>query len=403
MAGVPEKARYYLEQSVPQLREFESLSIFSPSEISSLVKKRSDFEHLVLAPGSKPTDWLSYAQWEKGLESLRARRCKRLQIKKSSSHVGQGRVFGILERAVGRHPGSLEIWSVYLEYARDTKATKRWRKVMSRALRMHPAKPDLWILAGRRSASHGDMQAARGFFMRGARFCTRDTMVWLAYAKCEMEWLERMEARKVKKGGVRKALQEQAEHGDGEILFAEEGDSEDDVDEEGRLVLPNPDAGTGTTKVFTDAAVETLEKKNPALDGAIPLAIFDIATKQPFFTAGVAEQFFDVFAQFPNVSSQGKIIQKVVDTTTEVYPNAPATCSCFIRQPLVGLDFNSAAYPKALREALAHLKVALGTTTNKEQLAQKIIAWIEPALSSENLDTGIRAVLEYTVRTLPKP
>ncbi|KAI1851441.1 hypothetical protein JX266_003516 [Neoarthrinium moseri] len=401
MAGVPEKARYYLEQSVPQLREFEALSIFSAAEISSLVKKRSDYEHLVLSPGSQPRDYLAYIRWERSLEGLRAKRCKRLQIRRSSSHAGEGRVFGILERAVQRHPGSLDVWTEYLRFADAVKATKRWRKVMSRALRMHPAKPELWVVAGRRSAHHGDMQAARGFFMRGARFCTRDAVVWVEYARCEMEWLEKMEERKGKKGGAQRAIQEQAEHDDDAIMFAEE-DSDEDADENGRLVMPDPDA-KGAKKVFDDKAVQKMEQKNPALDGAIPLAIFEIAQKQQFFNAAAAEKFFDVFAGFPSVPSQSKLVQRVLDTLAESYANSPEACNCFVRQPLIGLEPNSAAYPKALRDALSQLKKSLESTTDKTRLAQKTNAWIEPVLASEDLDTGIRAVLEHTVRTLPKP
>lgn len=400
MAGVAEKARYYLEQSVPQLRDFEAKNIFTATEIRSLVRKRTDYEHLVLSPGSKPADWLAYYKWERGLETLRAKRCKRLQVKTSSSHAGQGRVFGILDRATNKHPGSLEIWKEYLSFARDAKASKRWRKIMTRALRMHPAKPELWVMAGRRTAGNGDMQAARGFFMRGARFCTRDATVWVEYARCELEWLDRMEARKEKKGGVEKAIQEQADHGDDEIKLGDE-DSDEDVDEDGRLVLPNPEEN-GVKKVFDATTVKKLEK-NPALDGAIPLAIFDIARKQPFFTAAVAEHFFDLFARFPNVSSQAKLVQHVLDVMVELYPNSPATGSCFIRQALIGADVDSPSYPKALREALSRLKPTLDTSDNKALLAQKTTSWIEPILSLEELDPSIRTVLEHTVRGLPKP
>ncbi|KAI1499103.1 U3 small nucleolar RNA-associated protein 6-domain-containing protein [Biscogniauxia marginata] len=401
MAGVPEKARFFLERSVPQLREFEAKAIFTPDEIRSLVRKRGDFEHRVLSPGSKPADWLSYVAWEASLEALRAKRCRRLEIRTSSNHTGQGRIFGILERAVSKHPGSMELWNKYLSYAKDVKATKRYRKVMTRALRMHPAKPELWVLAGRRSASHGDMQAARGLFMRGARFCTRDATVWLEYARCEMEWLQKMDARKGKQGGTEKAIQEQAEHVDDEIQFGEE-DSEDDVDENGQLViLPDPDK-SAVKKVFDNATTKTLEN-NPALDGAIPIAIFDISKKQPFFNVSVAEQFFDVFSNFTKTSSQAKIIQHVLDSMVELYPNDAATCYCYIRQPLVGIDIDTPLYPKALREALARLKSSLSTTTGKVKLTKKIASWIETTLSSEELDPSIRTVLSHTVRTLPSP
>ncbi|KAI1441409.1 U3 small nucleolar RNA-associated protein 6-domain-containing protein [Annulohypoxylon stygium] len=401
MAGVPEKARFYLERAVPQLREFESKGIFSADEIRSLVRKRTDFEHLVLSPGNKPSDWLNYTTWEKSLETLRAKRCRRLQIRTSSKHTGQGRIFGILERAVNRHPGNLDLWKAYLAYAKEMKATKRYRKVMSRALRMHPAKPELWVMAGKRSASNGDMQAARGFFMCGARFCTRDATVWLEYARCEMEWLERMDARRGKKGGAEKALEEQAEQSDDEIKLAE-GDSEDDeADENDQTLLPDP-GNAPEKRVFDEDTTKKLAG-NPALDGAIPLAIFDVSKKQPFFSSSVAEQFFNLFASFPAVLSQARIVQHVLDSMTELYPNDPATCFCYIRQPLINVDINTPEYPKALREALVRLRSTLSTTTNKSQMAEKTKLWMEPILATDDLDPGIRTVLEHTRRTLPSP
>ncbi|KFX96786.1 hypothetical protein V490_03140 [Pseudogymnoascus sp. VKM F-3557] len=54
MAGASDKVRFYMEQAVPQLREFEEKKIFTKDEIRSLVKKRSDFEHLLLARGCPP-------------------------------------------------------------------------------------------------------------------------------------------------------------------------------------------------------------------------------------------------------------------------------------------------------------------------------------------------------------
>ncbi|KAI8966290.1 U3 small nucleolar RNA-associated protein 6-domain-containing protein [Daldinia sp. FL1419] len=405
MAGVPEKARFFLEQAVPQLREFEAKGIFTPDEIRSLVRKRTDFEHLVLSPGNKPTDWLNYAAWEKSLETLRAKRCRRLQVRTSSKHTGQGRVFGILERAVNRHPGNVGLWKEYLSYARDMKATKRYRKIISRALRMHPAKPELWVMAGRRSANNGDMQAARDFFMRGTRFCTKDATIWLEYTKCEMEWLERMDARRGKKGGTERAIQEQAEQSDDEIKFAEEGSGEEeDFDENGELVFPDPGNVAGRITIDDDTAkkLEGNSESNPALDGAIPLAIFDISKKQPFFNPTVAEQFFDLFATFDAVSAQARLVQHVLDNMTELYPNNPATCFCYIRHPLVNVAIDTPSYPKALREALARLKSSLSTTADKIKLAEKVRLWIEPILASEDLDAGIRIVFEHTLRTLPK-
>ncbi|GAP92615.2 putative U3 small nucleolar RNA-associated protein 6 [Rosellinia necatrix] len=398
MAGVSEKARFYLEQAVPQLREFEAKGIFNPDEIRSLVRKRTDYEHIVLSPGNKAQDWLNYVAWERSLEALRAKRCRRLEIRASSKHTGEGRVFGILERSVNRHPGSLELWKEYLSYATKMRATKRYRKVMTRALRMHPAKPELWVLAGQKSANNGDMHAARGFFMRGSRFCTRDATLWLAYAKCEMEWLTKMEARKGKKGGTEKAIQEQAEHDDDEIKLPSD-DSDDDADENGRLIMPNPDPAA-TKNVFDDETTSKL-KHNPALDGAIPLAIFDVSKKQGFFDAAVAGQFFDVFAAFTQISTQGKIIQHVLDSMNQLYPNDVSTAYCYIRQPLIGLNTSSPAYPRALRETLGRIRSSLAVAANARVLSTRLKPWLETLLSSQDLDSSIRTVLEHTIKTLP--
>ncbi|KAJ1326082.1 U3 small nucleolar RNA-associated protein 6 [Microdochium nivale] len=398
MSGVPEKARFFLERAVPQLREFEAKGIFTPDEIRGLVRKRTDYEHLVLSPGNKAQDWLNYAAWEKSLEALRAKRCRRLQVRNSTTHAGTGRIFSILERAVNRHPADVGLWKEYLAYANAIKATKRYRKVMTRALRMHPAKPDLWAMAGRRAAASSDMQGARNFFMRGTRFCTRDATVWLEYARCEMEWLQKMEARKGKKGGADKAIKEQAEQTDDVIEFEEDDDDSDDND--GLLVAPDADRSAGAVKTISATEEETL-KNNPALDGAIPLAIFDISRKQPFFKATTAEQFFFIFAPFTSVASQQRIMQHVLDTMTKAYPNDPSTAYCYVQQPLVGSEPSSPTYPKALREALLRLKASLPASTNQGQLAEKVTAWIESVLQVEDLDAGLRTVLEHTLRTLP--
>ena len=403
MANVAEKARFHLERAVPQLREFEEKEIFSKDEIRTLVSKRTDFEHLVLGPGCKPHHFQSYIAWELSLDKLRAKRCLRKKIKHSASHASNARVFNIYERAVFRHPGSLELWTDYLDYAARVKATKRWRKIMTRALRMHPVNAGLWTRAGRRAASDGDMEGARGMFMRGCRFCNSTVDLWLEYARVEMEWLAKMERKKGGKKGLEGARAEETVE-DGDVLRFGDDDSEDDefADNE---ILPDPLADEHSKKakeakkVFSDEAIQKLEK-SPALQGAIPKVVFDVARKQPFFSAPAAEAFFDMFASFTTVSAQPAIIQHVLDAMTVEYPTHPATCGCVVRQPLVGVDVTTVEFPRALREVLARLKTQTETTENKGKLAVKTVAWIEPILKRKDLDDNVRTVLEHTKRKL---
>lgn len=329
-------------------------------------------------------------------------------MRSSSSHASHARTFGIFERAVLKHPGCVPLWRAYLDFAgQEAKATKRWRRICTRALRLHPTDAGLWALAGRRAAQAGDMERARAHFLRGCRFCTGEPTLWVEYARCEMEWLAKVEAKKAGKG-VRKgvntmeAIKATEAVQEGDIIQFDDED-EDDSGDDGELMLPDPDAqGQGKKakpKVFDEEATKKMEQ-SPALSGAIPMAIFDIASKQPFFGPAAAETFFNVFAEFNNVSSQGRIVQHVVSTMEERFPKHPCTCICQIRQPLNGVGVLTAAFPKALRESLAQLKDGLERTEGRRALASKAVAWVDNILEAEGLDTAIMTVLEHTKRSL---
>ncbi|KAF4966285.1 hypothetical protein FSARC_6018 [Fusarium sarcochroum] len=393
MAGVADKARFYLERAVPQLREWEEKEIFSKEEIRTIVQKRNDYEHKVLSPGNKPSEWSSYAQWEQSLESLRSKRCKRLKIRHlNSAHAGQGRTLAIYERGVNRHPGSSALWREYLSYTSSVKASKRWRKTMTNALRMMPTDPELWAMAGRRSAKNGDMAAARGFFMRGCRFCTTSEKLWVEYARSEMEWLEKVDRRKAAAKPDSDVLRpDRVEDGDELRLL----DSDDEEDGDGDL----PEPSNAQAKVIDKQSAQQL-KSNPAMDGAIPMAIFEISKKQAFFNADVAETFFDLFASFTQVSVQPRISRHVLDVLDQEYPNHPSTCNIHIRQPIIGVSPQTAEFPKNLRDVLARLNQYLAITTDRAELQKKTVAWIDGYLALDTLDEGIRAVLEHTKKKM---
>ena len=284
---------------------------------------------------------------------------------------------------MNRHPGSASLWREYLSYTASVKASKRWRKTMTNALRMMPTDPGLWVIAGRRSAANGDMVAARGFFMRGCRFCSRDCTLWIEYAGCEMEWLRKME----KKKGAIKADTDDRDH---ELRLI--GSDEDEDDNDGAL-LPEP--SKAQAKVLDKQATQQLVS-NPAMDGAIPMAIFDISQKQPFFDASTAELFFEMIASFRDVSVQARISQHVLDTLDLKYPDHPSTCNCHVRQPIIGLSPDTADFARGLRDVLPRLEENLETTTDKEQLKTKTAQWIDDYLAFENLDEALRKVLEHT-------
>lgn len=255
---------------------------------------------------------------------------------------------------------------------------------------MLPADVDLWIMAGKRSAKNGDMAAARGFFMRGCRFCTKDCKLWVEYARSEMEWLVKVDQRKEKKGAD--ALRPDRVDDDDELRLVDSDDEDEDNDG-----LPEP--SKAQSKVIDKQASEQL-KSNPAMDGAIPMAIFDISRKQAFFTPEVAENFFIMFSSFKTLSVQPKIVKHVMDSMDEQYPNHPSTCNCYIRQPILGVQANTPDFPRGLRDVLARLGEKLDVTTDKAELGRKTAAWIDGYLALGGVDDGIRKVLEHTKEKL---
>lgn len=374
-------------------------------EIRTLVSKRTAHEHLVLGPGCTPAHFQSYVAWELSLDRLRAKRCQRKKIKHSNSHASNARVFNIYERGVLRHPGSLVLWKDYLTYAANVKATKRWRKIVTRALRLHPMDVGLWVTAGRRAVADGDMDGARSLFMRGCRFCNQTAELWIEYARVEMEWLAKNE--KKSKSGKKGHEGSLVAHGvqEGDIMMFDNDDDEDEFGDggDGDIMLPEDplaaDRNQKVTKVFEEDKLKKLEK-SPALEGAIPKAIFDVARKQGFWNSPSGESFFDMFAGFTSVSAQPAIIQHVLDSMVEQFPKHASTCSCVIRQPLIGVDASTAEFPRALREVLARIKTQMEATADKEKLAAKTVAWMEPILAREDLEDGVRTVLEHTKRKM---
>lgn len=251
----------------------------------------------------------------------------------------------------------------------------------------------------------GDMEGARGLFMRGCRFCNRTAELWVEYGRVEMEWLAKMD--KKSKGGIRGHEGSLTVHSvqDGDVIMFDKDEDEDEFGDggEGELMLPEDplaaDRNEKVTKVFEEDKLKKLEKV-PALEGAIPKAIFDVARKQSFWNALSCEAFFDMFAEFTTVSAQPAIIQHVLDAMVDDFPKHPSTCSCVIRQPLIGVDASTAEFPRALREVLARIKTHMETTADKGKLVAKTVAWMEPILAREDLHDGIRTVLEHTKRKL---
>ncbi len=242
------------------------------------------------------------------------------------------------------------------------------------------------------------MNGARSYMQRGTRFCTSSKELWIEYAKLEMIYLAKIAMR-------RKILGLDVEESIEALTDTEKpADNPGFAASEDVITIPDfsnhalrPSMIKGV-KVDSEAVKDPMT--TPALNGAIPLAIFDAACKQAFFCPAAAEDFFDMFASFTQVRCLPKILQHVLDSMMESYPGDSCTCSCYIRQPVLGIEQTSPDFPTAVGSTLDRLKEMLATAKDKVELSKKIKEWLERILKLEEVDPGIEIVLRHTIRKM---
>lgn len=356
---------------------------FIQDEITSIIKKRSDFEHKINARGAQPADFVRYTEYEMNLDSLRRKRIKRLGIK-STGFSGQRRIFFVLDRATRKFHGDIGLWIQYIEYARQQKAYKKLSTILMDVLRMHPTNADLWIYAAQYSMQdHADMSQARTYMQRGLRFCKSSRNLWIQYAKLELIYITKLVARQRILGL------------DEKIEAPKQQESVDDLDAD-MIMMPkiteediNPSASDDTVN---EAALQTLNS-TPALSGAIPLAIFDSAIKAFDYDDRFGHEFFDMVFEFEDIPCLQKVLSHILDVMQESKPASPHTLICYIKLPTAGIQPTSAQFPRALGTVLSRLQ----EHREKPRVAKEVVTWLHPIEKTKDLDPAIQTVIAATI------
>ncbi|KAL8642931.1 MAG: hypothetical protein Q9228_000420 [Teloschistes exilis] len=403
MAGASDKARFYLEQSVPELQEYLRKKIFTEDEVSSIVKKRSGYEHKLNARGSSPSDYARYAEYEMNLESLRRTRAKRLGAKsKSSSYTGQRRILFILDRATRKFHGDTALWLQYLTYARKQKSNKRVSRIISDMLRLHPVSPDLWIYAANYTMDErADVTEARAYMQRGLRFCRHSKQLWDAYLRLEMIYISKLSAQR-RILGLDPASPKKDEVSINKQIAEETVALPLTTSEEGKQDRATADLADQVSPL------DSIES-TPAIAGAIPIAVFDAAMKEFPGDATFGARLFDSATTFHGLPCTGKILHHIVETLMTAMPTDAASLCCFVTEPIRGISAGSLEFPGALMKMLDRLEVSkckldsLQKPTEQTRargiVARHAINRIIAYFEAPGLDPDIRAVLNAMVQT----
>ncbi|KAF2685589.1 hypothetical protein K458DRAFT_299664 [Lentithecium fluviatile CBS 122367] len=388
MAGPSDKARFYLEQSATELNELERKQIFTREEISSIARKRSDFEHIINARGSHPSDYMRYIEFEKNVDALRRKRIKRLGVRYKGS--GQRSIYAIYNRGTRKFSGELALWMQYIEFARKDKAYKRLNEILTAVVRLHPTKPELWVYAANYFIdTQGDITDARSYMQRGLRFCKNSELLWLEYAKLETIYVGKIAGRRRILGLDVDRTKKPVAGGDEDMIALPEVTAED----------INP--SLRKEDAVDEGALQNLASV-PVLTGSIPIAVFDSAMKQFKNNPALAEKFFDMFAEFDRVPCIKRILQHVLEHLQQTSPEAVETVTCNLRLQLFSLHPSSEDFPTALGNALELLGAAIGQRPSyKAPISEVAVRQMLSLLFSdgtEDMDPVILKVLNSRLR-----
>ncbi|KAF8468866.1 half-A-TPR repeat-containing protein [Kalaharituber pfeilii] len=378
-----DKARYFLEQSIPELKEFEKKKIFTKEEIAAITKKRSEFEHKVNIPGCKPVDYARYVEYEMNLEALRKKRVQRLGLK-GRSYTGSRKIFFILDRATRKFHGDIGLWMQYIDFAKKEKASKVLLKVFASALKLHPMKTELWIYAARHAMEeNGDMTEARSFMQRGLRFNKGSKLLWLEYTKLELVYIAKIITRRRLLG-----IDQQEEL---------PSNKTNDNDEE-MIELP---AITGEDLSHEGSEEDKLENSplnsledNPAFNGAIPLAVFDSAIKEIPNDIEFIFSFFNLFASFTGLPCQRKLVTHSVNCALKDFPTTSLTLFMEIKALFVGTEVIDPKFPSTLGHALSKIMDSISNATPRTEFYQHITSFLLDLLKQKDLDPAMETVIK---------
>lgn len=334
------------------------------------------------------------------LDSLRRKRVKRKGVK-TTAHTGQKHIFFILDRATRKFHGDMGLWMQYIEFARKQRANKKLSRILTDALRMHPTRPGLWIYAARYAIDvQADIGNARSYMQRGLRFCKHSRSMYLEYAHLEMGYIAKIAARRKILGLGTKKQEVQTKD-----IQDDQAETSLDADV---IALPAEDLPEPTTGPILDQATIEDLSSTPAMNGAIPKAIFGAAMNEFDDDPEVGHSFFEMFADFVDVPCTCSLLQHVLDRLSSLDLSSAAAISCRCRMYILGIPHDSLDFPRAVGTLLKELRFVLSRIPNaqKPALSEKVLSWLSSLASNEALGPEIQQVLAATerqfLRDLPK-
>ncbi|CCK69385.1 snoRNA-binding rRNA-processing protein UTP6 KNAG_0C02740 [Huiozyma naganishii CBS 8797] len=283
------KTRYYLEQCIPELDDLVEKGLFTKTEVSKIMKKRTDFEHRLNSRGSSITDYMKYISYESNVDKLRLKRCKRILQNAKANGISdwsiQQRINFIYQRGTNKFPQDLKFWSQYLHFLKSRGNSTSYKKihtVYNQLLRLHPSNADIWISCAKYEYEvHANFKSCRIAFQNALRFNPDVKKLWYEYAKFELSFVTKLIERRRVMNLINEREQELDMLNDSKDADGDQTKEEEKDDSPATQNVSTGDHMKDKLNELPEADMSMLGtfETNPALRGDIALTIFDIAMK----------------------------------------------------------------------------------------------------------------------------
>ncbi|KAL1748436.1 U3 small nucleolar RNA-associated protein 6-domain-containing protein [Schizophyllum fasciatum] len=286
-----ERVHFQREQMLDELKDLTDKGIFTKNEVHKILQQRTEYESMLIRRNARKADFLRYVRYEMGVEALRVKRVKALELEGPhtvSDHSITQRQYAIFERAVKKWKDDLGLWIEYINLLRRNGARTKVAGVCARALAMHPTSPALYILSAKHELeSHHSIDSARKMLQRGLRMCAEggatpvhsraakeQVELWKEYVRLELGFVESMR-RRWEVLGIE--LHEQADEGKGKGKSdpqLEQREAQRDIVLRGAIVrevisqattaIPHSDLYSALHEVISRYPLSTLPNKSGA-------------------------------------------------------------------------------------------------------------------------------------------
>lgn len=250
-----------------------------------------------------------------------------------------------------------------------------------------PSSAELWILAAQYEYdTNFNISGARNLLLRSLRLNPEKRELWLEYAKLECLYiLKIMERRRIL--GLDKREEEVVEDTSG---FEDRNEITLPTITQEELQKDGPRLDPLLTSPLTDVST------NPALNGAIPLAVYSSAiTSRPNDISLVAG-FYDVFFPFySGLSFIDSALETVRNYLEEHFGGRGKTILVQVRDQARGIGPTDKRFPGAIREMMkiANTIPELPVKERKE-CCSGLLQYLENVLQTNGLDENLEKVIK---------